>query len=112
MGTNFIQWQTSSRNGTTQILNLQSTIASAASVSATNQFGSETWQVRLFADTACNYAIGDGTQTASTASPYLPATWVEYVTCSPGQSIAAIRASTDGLNTATTTGTLWVTEMC
>ena len=95
----------SGRQGVTQ------TIAyTGGSVSATSAFGTQTRQVRLVADSACNFAIGDGTQTATTANPYLPANWYEYVTVSPGQKIAAIRASTDGNNTAAN-GTLWVTEM-
>ena len=105
--TNFIQWQTSSRNGTTQIISVTNT-----STTASNKFGTETWQVRLCADTAVNYNITDNTvaNTATTTSPFLAANFIEYVTCSPGQTIAAIRASSDGGVTATS-GTLWITEM-
>jgi hypothetical protein len=35
---------------------------------------------------------------------------IEYVIVSPGQRMAAIKASSNGLVTATA-GTLWVTEM-
>jgi hypothetical protein len=99
------QNQRASRLGTTQ------TVAfTASSAAATNPFGSQTRQVRLVADSACCYSIGDGAQTATTSSPFLPANWVEYVMVNAGQSIAAIRASTDGLVTATS-GTLWVTEI-
>ncbi|WFU53869.1 hypothetical protein QA639_30010 [Bradyrhizobium pachyrhizi] len=93
-----------SRLGVTQ------TIAYDASVGATNAFGAETYQLRLVANSACCYRIGDGTQTATTADIYLPANLVEYVIVSPGQRIAAIKATTNGLVTATA-GTLWVTEM-
>jgi hypothetical protein len=103
---NFIQWQTSSRNGTTQAIAFTGTSANIAS-----KFGTETWQLRLCSDAACNYSVGDGAQTASTTSTYLAANFIEYVTCSPGQQIAAVRAATDGGVTATS-GTLWVTEMC
>jgi hypothetical protein len=48
--------------------------------------------------------------TATTANPFLPANTVEYVTVTPGQRIAAIKAATNGLVTATA-GTLWVTEL-
>ena len=41
---------------------------------------------------------------------FLPANAIEYVIVSPGQRIAAIKAATNGLVTATA-GTLWVTEM-
>jgi hypothetical protein len=93
-----------SRVGATQ------TIAFDSSAGATNVFGSETYQVRLVANSACCYRVGDGAQTATNADAYLPANIVEYVIVSPGQSVAAIKAATNGLVTATA-GTLWVTEM-
>lgn len=95
----------SSRNATTQAVAYTGTSAGAAS-----PFGTETYQVRLAANSACHYKIGDGAQTATTADPFLPANVEEYVTVSPGQSIAAIRAASNGLVTATS-GTLWVTEL-
>lgn len=102
---NFFLKHPSSRNGTTQ------TVAyTAASAAAGSTFGSQTHQVRLVSNSACHYSIGDGAQTATTANPFLPANTVEYVTVTPGQSIAAIEASTNGLVTATA-GTLWVTEL-
>lgn len=100
----FFSKQNSSRVGTTQ------TIAYDGSVGITNPFAPETYQVRLVANSACSYRIGDGAQTATTSDPYLPANTVEYVTVTPGQRIAAIKAATNGLVTATA-GTLWVTEM-
>jgi hypothetical protein len=96
--------QHASRNGVTQSIAYDTTTA------ITNAFGSETYQIRLCADSACNYRIGDGAQTATTADPFLPANFVEYVTVSPGQRISAIKAATNGLVTATA-GTLWVTEL-
>ena len=100
----FFPKQPSSRNGSTQ------TIAFNASVAITNAFGPETYQLRLVANSACCYRIGDGAQTATTADSYLPANQIEYVIVNPGQRISAIKAATDGLVTATA-GTLWVTEM-
>ena len=100
----FFPKQPSSRVGSTQ------TIAYNASVAIANAFGPETYQLRLVADSACCYRIGDGAQTATTADPFLPANTVEYVIVSPGQRIAAIKAATDGVVTATI-GTLWVTEL-
>jgi len=100
----FFPKQPSSRIGATQ------TIAFDGSVAATTKFGSETFQLRLVANSACCYRIGDGAQTATTADVFLPANATEYVTVSPGQSIAAIKAATNGLVTATA-GTLWVTEL-
>lgn len=94
-----------SRVGVTQ------TIAYDSSIGATNAFGAETYQVRLVANSACCYRIGDDVQTATTADTYLPANAVEYVIVSPGQRIAAVKAATNGLVTATA-GTLWISEMC
>ncbi len=99
----FFTMQNSSRVGITQ------TITYDGSVGITSAFGSETYQLRLVANSGCCYRIGDGAQTATTSDPYLPANVVEYVTVSPGQRIAAIKAATNGLVTATA-GTLWITE--
>jgi hypothetical protein len=41
---------------------------------------------------------------------YLPANAPEYVSVTPGQRLATIRASTSGLVTATD-GIVWVTEV-
>jgi hypothetical protein len=100
----FFPKQASSRIGTTQ------TIAFDGNVAATNSFGTETWQLRLVANSACCFRVGDGAQTATTSDPFLPANVVQYVIVSPGQRISAIKAATNGLVTATA-GTLWVTEM-
>jgi hypothetical protein len=100
----FFPKQPSSRAGSTQ------TIAFDASVAVANAFGSETFQLRLVANAACCFRIGDGAQTATTADIYLPANVVEYVIVNPGQRISAIKAATNGLVTATA-GTLWITEM-
>jgi hypothetical protein len=100
----FFPKQPSSRNGITQI------IAFDASVAASSVFGPETYQLRLAANSACCYRIGDGAQTATSADAFLPAGVIEHVIVSPGQSIAAIKAATNGLVTATA-GTLWITEM-
>jgi len=99
----FFPKQNSSRAGVTQ------TIAYDASTAIANAFGPETYQVRLVANSACCFRIGDGEQTATTSDPFLPATVVDYVIVSPGKRISAIKA-TGGLVTATA-GTLWVTEM-
>ena len=99
----FFPKQNSSRAGVTQ------TIAYDASTAIANAFGPETYQVRLVANSACCFRIGDGAQTATTSDPFLPANVVDYVIVSPGQRISAIKA-TGGLVTATA-GTLWVTEL-
>jgi hypothetical protein len=87
------------------------TIAYSTTTGATNAFASETYQVRLTSTSACNYQIGDGTQTASTTtSPLLPALTDRYVTVSPGQKIAAVTAASNGAITATN-GTLYIMEL-
>jgi hypothetical protein len=103
---NFVQKAFSSRDGTTQ------TIAYDGNVAVTNAFGSETYQVRLVATSACCYKIGDGVQTAAddNTSEFLPANIDRIVTVNPGQRISAIKKGTNGLVTATA-GTLWVTEL-
>lgn len=50
----FFSKQNSSRVGLTQ------TIAYDSSVGITNAFGPETFQIRLVANSACCYRIGDG----------------------------------------------------
>lgn len=100
----FISKQLSSRVGSTQ------TVAYDSSVAASNAFGPGIYQLRLVANSACCYRIGDGGQTATISDPYLPANTIEYVTVTPGQRIAALKAATNGLVTATA-GTLWVTEL-
>ena len=99
----FFPKQSSSRIGVTQ------TIAYDSSVAATNPFGSSTYQLRLVANSACCFRIGDGAQTATTSDPFLPANVVQHVIVNPGQRISAMKAATNGLVTATA-GTLWVTE--
>jgi hypothetical protein len=91
-----------SRVGITQ------TIAYDSSVAATNAFGVETYQLRLVADSACCYRIGDGAQTATNADTYLPANAIEYVIVTPGQ-----RSPYQGCDQwpgDATAGTLWVDE--
>ena len=92
------------RVGTTQV------IAYDSSTAITNAFGSQTFQIRLVANSACHFKIGDGAQTATTSDPFLPANRPEYITVTPGQRISAIKAATNGLVTATA-GSLWVTEI-
>jgi uncharacterized Zn-binding protein involved in type VI secretion len=98
--------QQSSRVETTQ------TIAYDSTTAVTNAFGTETYQLRLVANSACHFHIYNvgGTATATTGDPYLPANWETYVMVSPGQKISAVKAATNGLTTATA-GTLWVTEL-
>jgi hypothetical protein len=100
----FFPKQPSSRTGVTQV------IAFDASAAIANAFGTETYQLRLAADSACCYRVGDGAQTATTADIFLPANTIEHVIVSPGQRLSAIKAATNGLVTATA-GTLWITEM-
>ena len=89
--------QNSSRLGITQ-----SIVFAASSTAITNAFGTATYQIRIATTSACFYQVGDGVQTASaTTSPFLPATWVEYVTVSPGQRISVIQQTAGGTMTVT-----------
>jgi hypothetical protein len=97
----------SSREGTTQ------TVAyDGSSVTATNPFGSETFQVRIVATSACCYAIDSAAVTAAdnNTSEFLPALTDRIVTVTPGQYIAFIQKATNGLVTGTP-GTAWITEL-
>jgi hypothetical protein len=96
--------QQADRVGVTQ------TIAFDGNTAITNAFSSSTFKIRLVANSACHFKIGDGAQTASTSDPFLPANWETSFTVTPGQRISAIKAATNGLVTATA-GTLWVTEL-
>lgn len=96
--------QTSARNGTSQQL-----AYTGSSSSASTAFGGQTRQIRVVSTSACHYVV-DTAPTAATTDAFLPANWIEYITVQPGQKIAAIRAATDGLITATS-GTLHVTEL-
>jgi hypothetical protein len=71
--------------------------------------------VRLACDFPANYVIAGSTATASTATPFLPAGVILFETVTPGQTLAAIKAVSEG-NVTTSTGaagggTLWVTEL-
>lgn len=93
-----------SRNGISQV------VAYDSSVTVTNAFADPTRVLRLAANSACHYVIGNGVLTAAVTDAFLPANTIEYVACNPGQKIAAIKAATGGLVTATG-GSLWVTEL-
>ncbi|MET4721677.1 hypothetical protein ABIF63_005783 [Bradyrhizobium japonicum] len=86
----------SSRLGAAQ--NVALTTTSAASTA----FSSQTYRVLLVATAACNIRIGDGTPTAVTTDTLLPANFPMPFTCTPGQKVAGVTAST---------ATLSVTEM-
>lgn len=96
--------QNAARNGTTQAVAYTGTAAAS-----TNAFGSQTYMVRIVANSACHYVIG-GAPVAVVTDAFLPANWVEYITVNPGEKISAIQAATGGLITATA-GSLWVTEL-
>ena len=94
------------RIGTTQTLT-----ATATSAIVTNAFSSQTYLIRVAANTPCHIKVQDSAvaTVATTTDVYLPANWPDYFTVSPGQKVATIRATTNGIVTATD-GTLWVTE--
>lgn len=86
----------SSRLGASQNVSLTTTSA------ASSAFGAQTYQVLLVATAASNIVISDGTPTALTTSTLLPANFPMLFTCTPGQKVAGVTAST---------ATLSVTEM-
>lgn len=92
-------------DGTCTSISATSTSAQMTTVSA------QTRRVRVFGNTAFHIAYGNATTvTATTASAPMPANAPEYITCNPGERFAVIRATTNGLVTATD-GTVWVTEV-
>jgi hypothetical protein len=93
-----------------RVLAAQAVAFTGSSAQATNPFGAQTYQVRIAADAACFVKVGNGAVIATATDVYLPANTIDYLMVSPGQSIAAIRAATDGLVTATS-GTLNVVEL-
>lgn len=60
---------------------------------ATSAFGNNTRVVRIVSTTDCHYAMG---VTATTASTFLPATMVEYVSVRGGDTIQFIENSAGG----------------
>lgn len=103
----FYQKQPSSRQGAVQV------IAYSTAATITNAFGSETYQIRLSANSACHYLVSEAANVVAatvTNASFLPANVIEYVTVTPGQKISVIQAATGGLVTGTA-GTLNVTEM-
>ena len=111
MASSFLDKQPSSRQGATQIVSVSSGVSSAT----TAAFGSATYQIRICSDTFVNYNIGTSSVSASSANSYLPPNWVEFVTVTPGQTLAATKAVIEGQVTTSTgpaqAGTLWVTEL-
>lgn len=80
----------------------QTAAYTVASAPITNAVGSQTYAVRLVSTTDCHITFA-ATPVATTGDPYLPANTPEIFTITPGQKVAAIRASADG--------TLHVTEL-
>src|SRR5262245_34931354 len=68
---------------------------------STSAVGTQTYQVRVSTNSAVVTAfvkIGDGTVTATTASDaIMGANQVDYFTCSPGQKVAVIGSSANGI---------------
>jgi len=63
-------------------------VATTSTSSASNAFGSQTYQIRIAAPNACYYKVDSGSPTATVSDVFLPNTWVDYVKVSPGQKIA------------------------
>jgi hypothetical protein len=83
--------QSSSRLGTTTVFTLSGMSQASA------PFGAETYQIRIATSgQPAFFQIGNGTPVATTSSPLIPGNWVDYVTVTPGQSIAVLQAGTAG----------------
>jgi hypothetical protein len=68
-------------------------VATTSTAAASAAFGSETYQIRISATSACNYKVGDGTPTAAATDALRPSPWVEYVKVTPGQRVSVWSAS-------------------
>ncbi|MCP1865258.1 hypothetical protein ABIF65_009428 [Bradyrhizobium japonicum] len=85
-----------SRLGAAQNVALTTTSAASAA------FGPQTYRVLLVATAASNIRIGDGTPTAVTTDTLLPANFPMAFTCTPGQKVAGVTASTATLSVTET----------
>ena len=79
-------------------------IATTSTAVASTTFASSTFQIRIAAPNVCYYKVGDGTPTASTSDVFLPNTWVDYVTVSPGQKVSVFSASIQTVSVTEVTG--------
>lgn len=70
------------------------TIAPAGASAASTAFGATTFQVRVCSTAAVNYRVDSGTPTAVATDTLLPANYVEIITVSPGQKLAAVGTAT------------------
>lgn len=101
MAGGFFDKQPASRQGAVQVVAF-----AAASTTLPNQFGPETYQVRLAATAACYYLITERANPVAASAvnaSYLPANVIEFVAVTPGQKLTVIEASA--------TGSLSVTEL-
>jgi hypothetical protein len=62
------------------------------SAQTTSAFGSQTVQVRIASPIAGYYRVD--ASNAVVGASWLPANWIEYVACSPGQTLSWISTST------------------
>jgi hypothetical protein len=88
----FIPKASSPRLGAAQNVALTSTSA------ASTAFAGQTYQVLLVATAASQIRISDGTPTAVTTDTLLPANFPQVFTCTPGQKVAGVTASTATLS--------------
>jgi hypothetical protein len=93
-----------------RVLAVQTVPYTASSAQAASPFGPQTFQIRIVANSDCHVKVGTGSLTATTSDLFLPASVVDYLMVTPGETIAVIEAATNGLVTATA-GTLNVTEL-
>ena len=88
----------------TSRLNTAQVLAASTVSAACTAFGSQTYKVRVAANTAVFFRISDGTPTATVNDTMMGGALIaEYFTVTPGQKLAAI--------TSAGTGSVSVTEL-
>ena len=80
------------------------------SVALASNFGAQTRAIRVMANSPACFKIGTGAQTATSNDPAIvPTGGEQLILVTPGQAMAAIRASGGTLTSAD--GRMWVTEL-
>lgn len=67
-------------------------VATTSTAVASSAFGTQTFQIRIAATSACTYLVGSA-PTATATSVLLPQNWVEYVRVAPGEKISVFSAT-------------------
>lgn len=81
-------------------------IATTSTAVFSSTFATNTYQIRISCPAVCYYAVSDvaAPVTASTASIFLPNTWVDYVTVTPGQKVSVFSSTIQTISVTEITG--------